>query len=147
MGQKDISEKILEAYNDVFSDIVNVLLFNGEEIVKPDELEDRSSLTAYKADGKYHLLERDVAKRWKNGNIRMACIGLENQTVPDKDMLLRIMGYDGAEYRDQLNSNKKERYPVVTLVLYFGKKHWNQPTSLLDCFDIPEGATCSVTSL
>lgn len=26
------------------------------------------------------------------------------------------------------------RYPVVTLVLYFGhKKHWNQPKSLLEC--------------
>lgn len=27
MGEKDMSEKILEDYNDVFSDIVNVLLF------------------------------------------------------------------------------------------------------------------------
>lgn len=40
MGQKDIAEKILEAYNDVFSDIVNVLLFNGEQILKENELED-----------------------------------------------------------------------------------------------------------
>ncbi len=30
MGQKDIAEKTLEAYNDVFADIVNVLLFNGK---------------------------------------------------------------------------------------------------------------------
>ena len=29
MGEKDMSEKILEDYNDVFSDIVNVLLFHG----------------------------------------------------------------------------------------------------------------------
>ena len=27
MAEKDIAEKTLEAYNDVFSDIVNVLLF------------------------------------------------------------------------------------------------------------------------
>lgn len=27
MGQKDITEKLLEDYNDVFADIVNVLLF------------------------------------------------------------------------------------------------------------------------
>ena len=40
VGQKDIAEKILEAYNDVFSDIVNVLLFNGEQILKENELED-----------------------------------------------------------------------------------------------------------
>ena len=31
MAEKDISEKILESYNDVFADIVNVLLFDGEE--------------------------------------------------------------------------------------------------------------------
>lgn len=29
---KDITEKILEAYNDVFADIVNVLLFDDREV-------------------------------------------------------------------------------------------------------------------
>ena len=38
MGQKDISEKLLADYNDVFADILNVLLFNGEEVVDPDHL-------------------------------------------------------------------------------------------------------------
>lgn len=28
MAEKDITEKTLEAYNDVFADIINVLLFN-----------------------------------------------------------------------------------------------------------------------
>jgi hypothetical protein len=139
MGQKDISEKILEAYNDVFSDIVNVLLFDGEEVIKPDELEEQAPRTAYKADGKYREIERDVAKRWKNGNIRVACVGLENQTEPDDDMSLRIIGYDGAEYRAQLNGEQKERYPVVTMVLYFGhKKHWDEPLSLLERLNVPD---------
>ena len=40
MGQKDISEKTLEAYNDVFADIVNVLLFKGKPLVKEDKLEE-----------------------------------------------------------------------------------------------------------
>lgn len=31
MGEKDIVEKTLEAYNEVFADIVNVLLFKGEQ--------------------------------------------------------------------------------------------------------------------
>jgi hypothetical protein len=139
MSQKDISEKILEAYNDVFSDIVNVLLFDGEEVIKPDELEEQAPRTAYKADGKYREIERDVAKRWKNGNIRVACVGLENQTEPDDDMSLRIIGYDGAEYRAQLNGEQKERYPVVTMVLYFGhKKHWDEPLSLLERLNVPD---------
>lgn len=140
MGQKDISEKILEAYNDVFSDIVNVLLFDGQEVLKAEELEDQAPRTAYKVDGKYREIERDVAKRWKNKNIRVACIGMENQTEADGDMPLRVIGYDGAEYRSQLNSNSQaSRYPVVTLVLYFGyKKHWDQPFTLHECLNIPD---------
>lgn len=35
MGVKDIEEKQFEDYNDVFADIVNVLIFGGKQIVKP----------------------------------------------------------------------------------------------------------------
>ena len=76
-------------------------------------------LHAPKADGKIREIERDVAKRWKNGNIRVACIGFENQTASDPNMPLRVMGYDGAEYRAQLLGDSENLYPVVTLVLYF----------------------------
>ena len=102
MAEKDASEKILESYNDVFSDIVNVLLFQGRQVLAPNELEDQAPRSYYKTDGRLHEIERDVAKRWKNGNIRVACIGFENQTASDPDMPLRVMGYDGAEYRAQL---------------------------------------------
>lgn len=140
MAGKDATEKILEAYNDVFSDIVNVLLFQGEEVLKADELEDQAPRAYYKADGKVHEIERDVAKRWKKEQIRLACIGVENQTGIDPDMPLRVIGYDGAEYRAQLLEKENAvRYPVVTLVLYFGhKKHWNQAKSLLERVDVPE---------
>ena len=36
MAEKDASEKILESYNDVFSDIVNVLSFNGKQVLGAD---------------------------------------------------------------------------------------------------------------
>ena len=138
---KDTSEKILESYNDVFSDIVNVLLFHGRQVLAPDELEDQVPRSYYKADGKIREIERDVAKRWKNGNIRVACIGFENQTASDPDMPLRVMGYDGAEYRAQLLPDNVDgnRYPVVTLVLYFGyNKPWSGPLSLKKRLNIPE---------
>ena len=35
MGQKDLSEKILVAYDDVFADSVNVLMFNVQEKIRP----------------------------------------------------------------------------------------------------------------
>ena len=72
MGEKDITEKILESYNDVFADILNGLLFNGKQVVDPNDLEDQNPHSFYKADGKFHELVRDVAKRWKKFNIRIA---------------------------------------------------------------------------
>ena len=36
MGQKDITEKLLEDYNDVFADIINGLIFKGEQRILPD---------------------------------------------------------------------------------------------------------------
>ena len=139
MAQKDASEKILEAYNDVFSDIVNVLLFKGKQVLSANDLEDQAPRSYYKADGRIHELERDVAKRWKNGSLRVACIGFENQTASDPDMPLRVIGYDGAEYRAQLANKQKEFYPVVTMVLYFGhERHWSGQTTLKGRLSIPE---------
>ena len=50
MEKKDIAEKVLLSYNDVFSDIVNVLLFGGKEVILENDLEDQTTRTAYKAD-------------------------------------------------------------------------------------------------
>ena len=62
MAEKDLAEKILESYNDVFADIVNVLLFKGKRVIKPESLTDAGSLSNYNIDGKLHEQERDVAK-------------------------------------------------------------------------------------
>ena len=42
MGEKDITEKILADYNDVFADIMNGLLFAGEQRILPEALENTS---------------------------------------------------------------------------------------------------------
>ena len=39
MGEKDITEKILEDHNDVFADIINGLIFKGEQRILPESLE------------------------------------------------------------------------------------------------------------
>ena len=140
MGAKDITEKNLEAWNDVFADIVNVLLFNGQRLVKEKELEADTKDSMFKADGQIHEQERDVSKFWKNGEIRISILGFENQTVPDYKMPLRVIGYDGASYKQQLlDKDLKQNYPVATLVLYFGiKSEWTAPKNLLGCFNVPE---------
>ena len=143
MAEKDATEKTLESYADVFADIVNVLLFDGKRIIAPEDLRDALPRSIYKLDGKLHEQERDTAKFWLSGRIRIALLGLENQTETDEDMVLRVISYDGAAYRDQMNHDQKgkskERYPVVTLVLYFGyQKHWDKPLNLKGRFDIPK---------
>lgn len=60
MAEKDVTQKILESYNDVFADIVNVLLFDGEQVIAPDELEDQAPRAYYKADGEYTPDPREI---------------------------------------------------------------------------------------
>lgn len=67
-------------------------------------------------------------------------LGIENETIPENDMPLRVIGYDGTAYRDQIKyetdpEGKRSKtvrcYPVITLVLYFGyKKHWDKAKTL-----------------
>jgi len=136
MAEKDLTEKILLNYNDVFADIINSLLFNGSEEVKPSALENRLVHSQYKADdGHLHEEERDVFKVWRKYGVEIALCGLENQTSSYKYMPARVIGYDGAGYREQLlNDGEKSIVPVITLVLYFGTEHWNQPRSLRELF-------------
>lgn len=61
LAKRDIVEKLLESYNDVLTDIVNDLLFNGKGIVYADELEDQAPCAAYKVDGLIREVERDAA--------------------------------------------------------------------------------------
>ena len=127
MAEKDITQKVLEQYNDVFMDIVNVLLFNGEMVVREDDLIDLPTSSSKKIGRKINYQDRDVAKYWQGNKINIAMLGLENQTDPDKLMPLRVISYDGAEYGRQSSGKNKDKpkYPVITLVLYMGHKGGN----------------------
>ena len=53
MGQnqkKDTSQKTLEWYNDIFADIVNVIIFNGKPMLHMEELID--ALDAFTGDNR-----------------------------------------------------------------------------------------------
>ena len=146
MAEKDIVEKTLEDYNDVFADIVNVFLFNGKRRVKENELENTKARAQLKIDGKIHEQERDVVKRWIRENIRIAFVGFENQSSVDNTEPLRVLSYDGSLYKEQLAEIEECRrikvkvpklIPVVTLVIYFGAKKWKK-TRLHEVIEIPE---------
>ena len=134
----DAGIKFLEDYNDVFSDIVNVLIYGGREIVTEEMLENSKDRSYYRTSGgRLTQQERDCVKWWKTEKVRIALFGLENQSYIDKGMCFRLFGYDGAAYRSQYS--EKDRYPVITLVLYFGyEKHWDDSCKLSDHLQISE---------
>ena len=140
MGTKDTTQKRLEDFEDIFADISNVLLYDGEDVIKENELETVTTKDTYTVEQQIHEVERDVAKRWRHHSLHISLIGLENQTDPDYKMPLRVICYDGASYRAQLNAeDPKKTYPVITLVLYMGtEKHWTAPKQLTDCFKYDE---------
>ena len=141
MQEKDITQKMLERHNDVFSDIVNVLLFGGKKVVVEESLFDSVTDSVLKIDKRVRIQDRDVAKYWKDSQINIALFGIENNTNPDKFMPLRVMGYDGLEYTRQVRKeyDGENKYPVITLVLYLGfEQKWLYPKNLLGIIDVDE---------
>ena len=84
MGQKDLREKMLEDYEDVFSDIFNGLLFE-DNVIKQQFLKSSSTESAYKVeDGIYREQRRDVLKEYMNECLlEIGSLGIENQSSVD----------------------------------------------------------------
>lgn len=139
MKEKDLSEKVLEDNNDIFADIVNVLLFDGKDTVEEDTLVSTAVHSQYKDhSGKLHEQERDIAKYWRKGNTDIVLYGIENQTKIENKMPVRIFGYEGASYRGQ--HDKKTIVPVITMVLYYGTdRKWTVPTNIKSLIKVPDG--------
>ena len=141
MQEKDITQKMLERHNDVFSDIVNVLLFGGKKVVAEETLFDSVTDSVLKIDKRVRIQDRDVAKYWKDSQINIALFGLENQTTPNKLMPFRVISYDGTEYGKQSRTENidKKKYPVISLVLYLGfEQKWLYSKNLLGIIDVDE---------
>ena len=131
MAEKDITEKLLTDIDEVFADIYNNLCFNGENIIKPDDLSNASVTSAFISNDVTRGLISDVSKIYKNSNLTLALLNIENQSTEDRDMPFRIIGYEGAKYNSQLISGSNARYVVATLVLNFNtKKRWSTPKSI-----------------
>ena len=155
--QKDITQKELEGYNDVFADIYNELIFGGKQVLREEDLIalPTESFTR-NTDGTVHQGLRDVRKADKrNGEYRLIwCI--ENQSGTDNTMPERIMGYEYAAYEEQIKAlmaeNKKKNIsavtrrlhahqklaPVVTVVMNWSEEEWTGPRCLHDMLEFPE---------
>ena len=138
MGEKDIAEKILMDNDDVFADVVNGLIFDGKPIIEEINLSNVKDKSQYKISGKIHEQERDIAKVIECDGVKVMYVGIENQTDIDADETIRVIGYDGTSYRGQLLGENEKKYPVVTLVLYFGERKWSRNKTLYETLNISD---------
>ena len=138
MGQKDMTEKLLEDYNDVFADIYNVLVFK-KDVIDESRLRDGTTESVYKAeDGVYREQRRDVMKTYLDEyQMELAFIGIDNQTTIDRYIPVRVLGYDYAKYRRQVDEKRFPILPVVTLVLNMSDRRWSGCKSLADITKVP----------
>ena len=68
--------KTLMEYNDVFADYMNVMMFHGEQVINPDDLEDVDKETIRKKDGKYPDDDM-ICKFWTKGGIVLRLRGFD----------------------------------------------------------------------
>ena len=131
MGQKDLREKLLEDYEDVFSDIFNVLVFR-DNVTRQQYLRTSATESVYKSETKeYRGQYRDVLKEYTdNCFLEIGSFGIENQSMLDDYISVRVMGYDYAKYRSQIDRNNYPLLPVITIVLNFSNKPWKETKSL-----------------
>ena len=160
MGSKDLAEKNLLQYKDVFSDIVNVNLFGGRHYISANELsrEPGELITKSSSDNKLKQLQMDVPMKCNKKYNTRFFVCLENQSDINNIMPIRDMGYQHAKYMEQVRTIKEtnrqqQAYPspitkgihdtqkldpVITLVLNYSQKEWKKPRCLNDMLEFPE---------
>ena len=120
MGKADVAVNRWLEDNERFASLCNGVVFGGQQVIKPEELEnlDRETdiLLADKG-GKTKGMERrrDIIKRWKKG-ADLAILACESQDKIHYAMPVRCMLYDGVTYTDQIRElrrrygkNRKEK--------------------------------------
>lgn len=151
--------------NEQFADIFNAVLFEGKQVIKPEELEnldtEESSVLEHRNYAESIKASRDnikVSKKSTAYGVEFVMLGLESQERIHYAMPMRVMGYDYATYKKQYDCNAKQYQkpdgldedeylsrmkrtdkfmPVITIVVYYGEKPWDGAVSLYGMLDIP----------
>ena len=168
MPNKDTAAKKYMQDKKSFADAFNFLLYGGEQIIKPEELEEldtTSIVLPYGDDGKAVPVQRyrDILKRvtiMRGDRNTYLVLGIENQSEIHHAMPMRNMLYDAIQYVNQVekiakahkaSKDRKTRAeflsgftrtdslsPVITLTLYFGADEWVAPRDLHSMLSVDE---------
>ena len=113
MGKADIAVKTWLNNNERFADLFNGSVFNGQQIILPDELEDLDRetdiLITDKTDRRKGLQRhRDVVKRWRK-KVDLAVLACESEDQVHYAMPVRSMLNDSLTYTDQIREIWRQR--------------------------------------
>lgn len=150
--------------NERFADLFNAVMFQGEEVLRAEELQemdtDVSGIIQLKDQAESLVRIRDVVKKMAFG-VEFVVFGIESQQNIHYAMPLRAMLYDGMgylkEYQEITRSHKAEKavmskeeflsgmkkedrlHPILTIVIYYSEEPWDGPLCLKDMMvEMPE---------
>lgn len=116
MAEKDLTQKILLSFGDVFADCENALAYGGLQRLKSENLQPAPTESYYRGKKGLHNQFADVsAYLVKDGAIRMQFL-IGNETELEKYQVLRKASYQGGAYRAQLGTERPV-YPVIGMVI------------------------------
>lgn len=122
--KKDTVEKEFIAFPDIAADVINVLLYQGKEVVKAENLLAGPTETIYQGWKKQRSQYEDLCKyELADGRVNIMYL-IANQSRTDGKMLLRKAGYTGGVYREQYEKKTQRIFPVIEFVLYWGIPRW-----------------------
>ena len=160
MGQKDLYESDFYEDKSRFADAFNGVLFNGKEVMKPEELENEDSvMVSFRDENTGKKVICDKIRKWKGKYVSI--VVMENQSYVDYRMVLRVMEAEVMGYnmqRKEINDKNREKgiklsgdeypsgikkgqklIPMITLVVYVGRtKLWDGARSLYEMLEIDE---------
>ena len=149
-----------------FSDLYNGIVFQGKQVVLPEELEPAEGETDILLEDNEQKVQeihryRDIVMRWKKGAL-LVLLACENQEKVHYAMTVRNMLYDSLSYAGQIQQLWKDRekeekqkmtapeflskwkkddrlVPVITLVFYYDTEQWDGSTDLHGMLQWGEG--------
>lgn len=139
MSRKDVLSKNYIGQKEVFADLVNLALFCGKEVVKAEKV--------IELDSSIKMKRRDLLRRCILQKRKELIVGIENQSVVDPSMPIRVLCYDAEIYERQIEEKRKENKgkglkggeylsgirftdrldPVITIVLNLSEERWCGP--------------------
>lgn len=149
--------------NERFADLFNAALFDGELVLKAEDLSevdtDVSSVLKFNSHAETVQKVLDVVKKTAYG-VDFVIWGLESQQKIHYAMPLRHMIGDAFSYLKEYNEiakeNRKDKnfsssdeflsnfkktdrlHPMITLCVYYGDTDWDGPLCLTDMLEIPD---------